>query len=73
MLIDLAIDDFIAQKSTFDLLIDARSPKEFHESHVLNAQNFYALNDAEHQEVGTLYKQISRNDAKILGDRKSVV
>ena len=69
MLIDLEINDFIAQKSTFDLLIDARSPKEFHESHVLNAQNFYALNDAEHQEVGTLYKQVSRNDAKILGAR----
>lgn len=69
MLNELEIDDFIAQKSTFDLLIDARSPQEFHESHILNAENFYALSDAEHQEVGTLYKQVSRNDAKILGAR----
>jgi len=69
MLIELEIDAFSAQKSTFDLLIDARSPKEFFESHIAHAQNFYALSDAEHQEVGTLYKQISRNDAKILGAR----
>lgn len=69
MLIDLEIDAFIAQKSSFDLLIDARSPKEFQESHIPHAQNFYALDDAEHQEVGTVYKQVSRNDAKILGAR----
>jgi len=69
MLIELGIDDFIEQKSTFDLLIDARSPKECAESHIPNAKNFYALNDAEHQEIGTLYKQVSRNDAKILGAR----
>ena len=67
MLIDLEIDAFCAEKSSFDLLIDARSPKEYHESHIPKAQNFYALSDAEHQEVGTLYKQVSRNDAKILG------
>ncbi|KFL35211.1 MULTISPECIES: tRNA 2-selenouridine(34) synthase MnmH [unclassified Sulfurospirillum] len=69
MLIELDIDAFIAQKSEFDLLIDARSPKEFYESHIANAQNFYALSDEEHQEVGTLYKQVSRNDAKLLGAR----
>ncbi len=69
MLNDVEIDAFIAQKSSFDLLIDARSPKEFNESHIPNAQNFYALNDVEHQEVGTIYKQVSRNDAKILGAR----
>ena len=69
MLIELEIDAFIAQKSTFDLLIDARSPKEFYDSHIESAHNFYALNDAEHQEIGTLYKQVSRNDAKILGAR----
>ena len=69
MLNDVEIDAFIAHKSSFDLLIDARSPKEYGESHIPNAQNFYALNDAEHQEVGTIYKQVSRNDAKILGAR----
>lgn len=69
MLVELEIDAFVAQKSSFDLLIDARSPKEYHESHIENAHNFYALNDAEHQEIGTLYKHTSRNDAKILGAR----
>lgn len=67
MLIELDIDAFIKQKSSFDLLIDARSPKEFAYSHILKAQNFYALSDAEHEEVGTIYKQTSRNDAKALG------
>ncbi len=67
MLNILSIDDFIAQKNTFDLLIDARSPREFSESHIPNAQNFYALSNEEHHEVGTIYKQISRNDAKVLG------
>lgn len=69
MLIELEIDAFIAQKSMFHLLIDARSPKEYQESHISKAENFYALNDAEHEEVGTIYKQVSHNDAKILGAR----
>lgn len=67
MLIELEIEQFINDKAQFDLLIDARSPKEFEESHIGGAQNFYALNDAEHKEVGYMYKQISRNDAKALG------
>jgi len=36
---------------------------------LLDIRDADALNDAEHQEVGTLYKQVSRNDAKILGAR----
>lgn len=67
MLTPLEIDAFVTKLSHFDLLIDARSPKEFSESHIPHAQNFYALNDEEHREIGTLYKQYSRNDAKALG------
>jgi len=67
MLKDLEIEAFIAQKSSFDLLIDARSPKEFNESHIPNAHNYYALSNEEHCEVGTLYKNVSHNDAKLLG------
>lgn len=67
MLIDLEIEEFMQKKADFNLIIDARSPSEFKESHIKNAQNFYALNDEEHQEVGTLYKQVSRDDAKALG------
>ena len=67
MLTILDVETFVQQKNNFDLLIDARSPKEFFESHIPHAQNFYALSDAEHHEVGTIYKQTSRNDAKALG------
>ena len=67
MLTELEIDAFMAQKEDFTLLIDARSPHEFEESHIPCAQNFYALSNAQHEEVGTLYKNVSRNDAKVLG------
>ncbi len=46
------------QKENFSLLIDARSPREFLHSHLIGALNFYALNDEEYQEIGTIYKKI---------------
>ncbi len=56
------IDDFCT-----DMIIDARSPREFAHSHIPKAKNFFALNDKEYEEVGTIYKQISKSHAKILG------
>ncbi|WP_348518304.1 tRNA 2-selenouridine(34) synthase MnmH [Campylobacter sp. CCS1377] len=54
----LSDSDFLEfKKHQFDLLIDARSPNEFHHSHLPNALNFYALNNLEHQEVGILYRK----------------
>ncbi len=50
-----------------DLIIDARSPREFLESHIKNAQNFYALSDKEHKIIGTIYKRQSKTHAKALG------
>lgn len=50
-----------------DIIIDARSPREFAHSHIKNAQNFYSLNDDEHEEVGTIYKNQSKHHAKVLG------
>lgn len=67
MLTELDGNDFVQQKKNFSLVIDARSPKEFEESHIPNAQNYYALSDSEHHEIGHIYKQVSRNDAKVLG------
>lgn len=67
MLKELDCEAFMQQKEDFALLIDARSPKEFLHSHIPGAENYYALNNAEHEEVGTLYMQVSRNDAKALG------
>lgn len=37
-------------KFNFDLLIDARSPKEYKLAHIKSAQNYYALNDNEFEE-----------------------
>jgi tRNA 2-selenouridine synthase len=67
MFTELDIDAFMAQKTSFDLLIDARSPDEFDASHIPSAHNYFALSNEEHEEVGTLYKNVSRNDAKVLG------
>ncbi|WP_458699358.1 tRNA 2-selenouridine(34) synthase MnmH [Sulfurospirillum sp. 1307] len=65
MLKEILADEFMA--SDFDLIIDARSPKEFNESHMPNARNLYALNDNEHEEIGTMYVRKSKNRAKVLG------
>ncbi|MGG7048164.1 MULTISPECIES: tRNA 2-selenouridine(34) synthase MnmH [unclassified Campylobacter] len=66
MLIELEISDWLKTRSEFDLLIDARSPNEFLYSNIASAKNFYALNDAQHKETGTLYKE-NRASAKVLG------
>lgn len=50
-----------------ELIIDARSPKEYAYSHLPDAQNYYALSDLEHKEVGTIYKNTSKHHAKVLG------
>lgn len=50
----------------FDLIIDARSPREFKESHVYEAVNFYALNNYEYEQTGKLYKE-NKHEAKIFG------
>ncbi len=51
----------------YDALIDARSPCEFAEDHLPGARNCPVLSDAERAEVGTLYKQVSPFQARILG------
>ena len=48
------------------LLIDARSPAEFEESHIKDAINLYSLDNNQRAEVGTLYKK-SPFKAKMLG------
>ncbi len=67
MLKEINLDDFLDDFKDFDLLIDARSPKEFAHSKIPGAINLYALNDDEHKEVGTIYKQKNKNEAKLLG------
>lgn len=45
------------------LFIDARTPKEYTEDHILGAVNVPLLNDQERHEIGIIYKQYSREKA----------
>ncbi len=67
MLQTISTDEFIEQHKEFELIIDARSPSEYAHSKIQNAINLFALNDEEHEEIGYIYKQKSRNDAKVKG------
>ena len=67
MLKELTINEFYKNIDNYALIIDTRSPKEFKESHMPTAKNLYALNDVEHHEIGEMYVQHSKQDAKVLG------
>lgn len=67
MLYEVNIDDFYKNFHEYDLIIDARSPKEYLESHMPTASNLYALSDKEHHEIGEMYVQNSKQKAKVLG------
>lgn len=51
----------------FDDIIDVRSPSEFAEDHLPGAINLPVLSDAQRAEVGTIYVQNSRLEARKLG------
>ena len=67
MLEILSIDDFYKGINDYELIIDARSPKEFESSHLPIAKNLFALDDTQHHEIGEMYVQHSKQDAKVLG------
>jgi len=54
-------------KETFDDIIDVRSPSEFAEDHIPGAINCPVLDDDQHAQIGTLYKQVSPFAAKKTG------
>ncbi|MEK6939842.1 MAG: tRNA 2-selenouridine(34) synthase MnmH [Nanoarchaeota archaeon] len=45
------------------LILDARTPTEYAEDHILGAVNVPLLNDLERHEIGIIYKQYSREKA----------
>ena len=51
----------------FDMVIDVRSPSEFAQDHIPGAVNLPVLSDAQRAEVGTLYVQSSKFEARRLG------
>ncbi|WP_349410613.1 tRNA 2-selenouridine(34) synthase MnmH [Pseudalkalibacillus sp. SCS-8] len=48
-------------------IIDVRSPGEFAEFHIEGAHSIPIFNDEERAEVGTTYKQVGKEEAKMLG------
>lgn len=45
------------------VFIDARTPKEYEEDHILDSINLPILNDEEHADIGTIYKQQGKSQA----------
>ncbi len=48
-------------------IIDVRSPAEFREFHINGAINVPIFSDEERAQVGTMYKQVGKEEAKMLG------
>jgi tRNA 2-selenouridine synthase len=63
----VAEDAGCAALGIFDVIIDARTPAEFAVDHIPGAVNLPVLSDAERAEVGTIYAQRSRFEARRVG------
>ena len=61
------LQDLNGGVSAFDTVIDVRSPGEFAQDHLPGAVNLPVLGDAERAEVGTIYVQSSKFDARRIG------
>ena len=53
--------------TSFDSIIDVRSPSEFQEDHMPNAINLPVLDDIQRESIGTIYKQSNPFEAKRAG------
>ena len=62
----LILNDFLAQ-SKDQLIIDVRSPAEYNHAYIPGAVSIPLFNDEERKEVGTAYKQKSREQAIKIG------
>lgn len=65
MIRKLPILDFLAESDT--LLLDVRSPAEFEQGHIPGAISFPLFNNEERAEIGTLYKQVGKEEAVLKG------
>lgn len=61
MIHNLRISDFVAKKDS--CIVDVRSPSEFRQGHIPGAISLPLFTDAERAEVGTLYKQVGKEEA----------
>ena len=62
----ISFDQYFNEKELWPLL-DVRSPKEFAKGHVPGAYNLPIFDDEERAEIGTLYKQNSKESAMMRG------
>lgn len=60
-------EEFLADETAWDAVIDARSPSEFAEDRLPGALNWPVLDDEERRIVGTTYKQVSALEARKIG------
>ena len=63
----ITVDEYLAERTRFDAVLDARSPSEFAEDRLPAALNWPVLDDDERRIVGTLYKQTSALEARKVG------
>ena len=61
------IEEFLKLEKENLPIIDVRSPAEYNHAHIPNAHNVYLFNDKERKEIGTIYKQIGREEAVLKG------
>jgi tRNA 2-selenouridine synthase len=66
MIKKLTIEEFV-QLSQQQLIVDVRSPGEYHHAHIPNAVNIPLFTDEERKIIGTAYKQRSREQAIKIG------
>lgn len=67
MSITITLEQALALRDKGALLVDARSPDEFAEATIPGALNVPILDNAERAEVGTLYKQVGKRQARERG------
>ena len=61
------IEEFLKLEKENIPIIDVRSSAEYNHAHIPNAYNVYLFNDEERKEIGTIYKQIGREEAVLKG------
>lgn len=64
--IKVPVEEFIVLAQSHPVL-DVRSPGEYEHAHIANAISFPLFSDEERKEVGTTYKQVSRENAIKIG------
>jgi tRNA 2-selenouridine synthase len=60
---EMDIDELLNSESDEFVLVDVRSPSEYEEMSIPGSYNIPVFNDEERAEVGTLYKQVSKETA----------